>query len=135
MAARVPANDLTIQNIFGLLIRSRLVGVDQARALMERWEKDSVGKTVSLRDFAAYLVETRHVTEYQAGLLLRGFAEGFFVGPYRILDRLGSGKMAGVYKAQHELGQVFALKVLPLPVQKIPKCWPALSGNPAWPSN
>jgi serine/threonine protein kinase len=121
MAARVPANDLTIQNIFGLLIRSRLVGVDQARALMERWEKESSGKTVSLRDFAAYLVETRHVTEYQAGLLLRGFAEGFFVGPYRILDRLGSGKMAGVYKAQHELGQVFALKVLPPSSAKDPK--------------
>lgn len=113
MAARVLASDLTIPNIFGLLIRSRLVGVEQARALMERWEKESAGKTVNLRDFATYLVEQRHVTEYQAGLLLRGFAEGFFVGPYRILDRLGSGKMAGVYRAQHELGQVFALKVLP----------------------
>lgn len=113
MAPRVSSTDLTIPNIFGLLIRSRLVGVDQARALMDRWERESTGKTVNLRDFAAYLVGNRHVTEYQAGLLLRGFAEGFFVGPYRILDRLGAGKMAGVYKVQHELGQVFALKVLP----------------------
>lgn len=121
MAARVPASDLTIPNIFGLLIRSKLVGVEQARALMDRWEKESTGKTVHLRDFATYLVEQRHVTEYQAGLLLRGFAEGFFVGPYRILDRLGSGKMAGVYRAQHELGQVFALKVLPPSSSKNPK--------------
>ena len=113
MAARVPAGDLTIPNIFGLLIRSKLVGIEQARSLMERWEKERAGKPQSIRAFALYLVENRHITEYQAGLLLRGYAEGFFVGPYRILDRLGSGKMAGVYRAQHELGQVFALKVLP----------------------
>ena len=121
MVARISASDLTIPNIFGLLIRSKLVEMDQARALMEKWEKESAGKSVNLRDFATYLVENRHVTEYQAGLLLRGFAEGFFVGPYRILDRLGSGKMAGVYRAQHELGQIFALKVLPPSSSKDPK--------------
>lgn len=121
MAGRISVTDLTIPNIFGLLIRSKLVGMEQARALMDKWEKESFGKTVNLRDFATYLVENRHVTEYQAGLLLRGFAEGFFVGPYRILDRLGSGKMAGVYRAQHDLGQIFALKVLPPSSSKDPK--------------
>ena len=56
MAARVLASDLTIPNIFGLLIRSRLVGVEQARALMERWEKESAGKTVKLGNIILNLI-------------------------------------------------------------------------------
>ena len=53
------------------------------------------------------------MTEYQASLLVRGHADGFFLNEYKILDRLGKGRMAGVYKAQHRLGQIFAVKVLP----------------------
>ena len=55
----------------------------------------------------------KYVTEYQASLLVRGHADGFFLNEYKILDRLGKGRMAGVYKAQHRLGQIFAVKVLP----------------------
>ena len=59
------------------------------------------------------MVANRYVTEYQATLLARGHADGFFLNEYKILDRLGKGRMAGVYKAQHHLGQVVAIKVLP----------------------
>jgi serine/threonine protein kinase len=59
------------------------------------------------------MVANKYLTEYQAGLLARGHAEGFFLGDYKVLDRLGKGRMAGVYKAQHRLGQVVAIKVLP----------------------
>src|SRR5207248_1230816 len=46
-------------------------------------------------------------------LLARGHADGFFLNQYKILDRLGKGRMAGVYKAQHETGPIVAIKVLP----------------------
>ena len=59
------------------------------------------------------MVANRYLTEYQATLLARGHADGFFLSEYKILDRLGKGRMAGVYKAQHQLGQVVAIKVLP----------------------
>src|SRR5206468_1799478 len=37
----------------------------------------------------------------------------FFLGHYKILDRIGKGRMAVVFKAVHRLGQVVAVKVLP----------------------
>ncbi len=59
------------------------------------------------------MVSNRYLTEYQAQLLARGHADGFFLNEYKVLDRLGKGRMAGVYKAQHQLGQIVAIKVLP----------------------
>ena len=46
-----------------------------------------------------WMVAQQYVTEYQAALLARGHADGFFLNEYKILDRLGQGRMAGVYKA------------------------------------
>ena len=59
------------------------------------------------------MVANKYLTDYQATLLARGHADGFFLNEYKILDRLGKGRMAGVYKAQHQLGQIVAIKVLP----------------------
>ena len=59
------------------------------------------------------MVQNRYVTDYQATLLARGHADGFFLNEYKILDRLGKGRMAGVYRGEHQLGQIVAIKVLP----------------------
>ena len=78
-----------------------------------RWQAEAKDAAANLSRFAAWLVAHKFVTEYQASLLVRGHADGFFLNEYKILDRLGKGRMAGVYKAQHRLGQIFAVKVLP----------------------
>ena len=44
---------------------------------------------------------------------LRGHTDDFFLGDYKILERIGRGRMAGVYKSVHPSGQVVAIKVLP----------------------
>src|SRR5262249_2507664 len=105
--------ELTVQNVYGLLLRSKLVSVDEAKTLFARWQDEAKENSSNVARFAAWMVQNRYLTEYQAGLLARGHADGFFVNEYRILDRLGKGRMAGVYKAQHQLGQVVAIKVLP----------------------
>jgi serine/threonine protein kinase len=105
--------ELTVEKIYGLLLRSKLLPGDDARALLARWEADAGDARANPARFVAWMVDRRYVTEYQAGLLARGFADGFYVGEYKVLRRLGKGKMAGVYQAQHRLGQTFALKVLP----------------------
>jgi serine/threonine protein kinase len=105
--------ELTVQNVYGLLIRSRLLPLDDVKALFARWQDEAKEGAGNLVRFMAWMVSNKFVTEYQATLLARGHADGFFLNEYKILDRLGKGRMAGVYKAQHQLGQVVAIKVLP----------------------
>jgi tRNA A-37 threonylcarbamoyl transferase component Bud32 len=81
--------------------------------MFTRWQEEAGDGAGNLARFAAWMVANKYVTEYQASLLARGHAEGFFLGDYKILERLGKGRMAGVYRAQHQSGQVVALKVLP----------------------
>jgi serine/threonine protein kinase len=105
--------ELTVQNVYGLLLRSKLLSIDEAKAMYARWQTESKDGAGDLTRFASWLTANKYATEYQASLLVRGHADGFFLNDYKILDRLGKGRMAGVYKAQHRLGQVFAVKVLP----------------------
>ena len=105
--------ELTVQNVYGLLLRSKLLSIDEARAMYARWQAEAKDGAGNLSRFASWLVANKFATEYQASLLVRGHADGFFLNDYKILDRLGKGRMAGVYKVQHRLGQIFAIKVLP----------------------
>jgi serine/threonine protein kinase len=105
--------DLTVENVYALLARSKLLAPEEAQAMFDRWQGEAKDAAADPAKFAAWMVANRYVTEYQAALLGRGFADGFFLNDYKILDRLGKGRMAGVYKAVHRLGQVVAIKVLP----------------------
>jgi serine/threonine protein kinase len=105
--------ELTVQNVYGLLLRSKLMSIDEAKTMYARWQQEAKDAATNLAKFASWMVAHRFLTEYQAHLLARGHAEGFFLNEYKILDRLGKGRMAGVYKAQHPLGQIVAIKVLP----------------------
>ncbi|MHB1421930.1 MAG: serine/threonine-protein kinase [Gemmataceae bacterium] len=105
--------ELTVQNVYGLLLRSKLLSFDEAKAMFARWQQEAKDASTNLAQFASWMVANNYLTEYQAQLLARGHAEGFFLNEYKILERLGKGRMAGVYKAQHQLGQIVAIKVLP----------------------
>lgn len=103
----------TVENYCGLIMRSKLLTPEVVQSLCRQWRQCATdpGDT---KGFARWLVENQHLTEYQAALLLHGHADNFFLGPYKILERIGKGRMAGVYRAVHvQTGQVVALKVLP----------------------
>lgn len=64
--------------------------------------------------FARLLVSKGLLTTYQANKLLNGRTRGFFLGPYRVLRRLGEGGMGKVYLAEHRTDhRRVAIKVLP----------------------
>jgi serine/threonine protein kinase len=105
----MPNPATTVNEYCGLLVRSKLIPEAEVAALRQRWG----GADAEVEAFRRHLVRKGCLTEYQATLIQRGHAGGFFVGGYTILDRIGKGQTAGVYKAVHASGQVVALKVLP----------------------
>src|SRR4051812_17657374 len=112
--------DLTVDNLCELLKRSRLVKAEDVPSIYDRWVVDAKDKVASLSHFARWLVQQNLLTDYQASLLAKGMVDDFFLGEYKILDRVGRGRMAGVYKAQRADGNCFAIKVLPPSRTKVP---------------
>jgi serine/threonine protein kinase len=94
------------------LARSHLLPSEEVRAIHQRWRAEAGNQADDLDRFAKWLVANRHVTQFQATLLARGQTDRLFLGPYQLLDRIGKGRMAGVFKAVHPTGQTVAVKVL-----------------------
>ena len=102
----------TVTDYCGVLARSRLLPSHEVANLADRWRSESNSTDAEVEGFRKYLVSRRLLTEYQAVMVQRGHADGFYVDGYVILDRIGKGQMAGVYRAVHSTGQIVALKVL-----------------------
>jgi serine/threonine protein kinase len=103
----------TVESLCNALVKSKLLQANDVKTLYQRWKaeaKDAAGNTDR---FSKWLVLRQYVTEYQATLIGRGQIDNFFLNDYKILDRIGMGRMAGIYKAIHRLGTVVAVKVLP----------------------
>jgi serine/threonine protein kinase len=112
--------EFSVENVCGLLIRSKLLTPDDVKGMYQRWVTEARDHGSDLGRFTRWLVANQYVTEYQATLVAKGHADDFFINQYKILDRLGRGRMAGVYKAVHQLGQVVAIKILPPSKSKNP---------------
>lgn len=103
----------SVESLCNLLARSRLVVGDEVRSLRGRWLKEAGDAAADAARFGRWLVKNHYLTDYQSDLLLRGKADRFFLNEYKLLERIGVGRMAGVYKAVHRLGPTVAIKVLP----------------------
>jgi serine/threonine protein kinase len=104
----------TVDKYCSLLVRSRLMAEHDVKDAYRRWQETTKGSgDDDAESFRRFLVARNRVTEYQSHLLMRGHAEGYFIDQYKILEMIGKGRMAGVYKAIHTSGQIVAIKVLP----------------------
>src|SRR6185436_13760566 len=63
---------------------------------------------------AEFLVNQGILTAFQAERLLQGKTQGFVLGPFTLMDSLGTGSMGTVYKALSKTdNRWYAVKVLP----------------------
>ena len=63
---------------------------------------------------AEYLVDHGALTPFQVERVLNGKTQGLVLGPYVLLDAIGSGSMGQVYKASSKNDEaLYAVKVLP----------------------
>ncbi len=103
----------TVREYCTLLAKSKLLPPEEVESQYRQWKEERPGSDERVDSFRRFLVVRKCLTEYQAALVQRGRADGFFLGEYKILDRIGKGQMGGVYKAVHNFGQLVALKILP----------------------
>jgi serine/threonine protein kinase len=104
----------SVENLCSLLVTSRLYPAEQVAAIRQGWENEAKDPN-SVGQFLRWLVANQYATAYQANQLSNGHVEHLILGPYKLIERLGQGRMAGVFKAVHSSsGQIVAIKVLPL---------------------
>jgi eukaryotic-like serine/threonine-protein kinase len=91
-----------------------LTAAQQARALV-------LAPHGPAADAAGALVAAGLLTRFQADRLLAGRTDGFFLGPYLILEQVGRGAMSRVYKAKHRtMNRTVAVKMLSADLTRTP---------------
>jgi serine/threonine protein kinase len=100
---------LTAQQFAEALRNSGLVSAEELASLAAT----RAGAT-DARDLARELVQSGKLTYFQANTVYKGRVKALLYGEYVVLEKLGAGGMAHVFKARHRrMKRVVALKVLP----------------------
>ena len=89
---------LTVENVCGLIIRSRLQPVDVVQQTYHRWQTQAADKD-DLDAFCTWLIDQGFLTRYQVTRIAQGQADGFFIGPYRIVDRIDADAGGQAFRA------------------------------------
>lgn len=111
----------TVESLCNVLARNHVLEAEAVRTLRVRWRNEAGAASDNVGEFGKWLVRNGALTDFQLDMAQRGFADSVYFGDYKLLDRIGQGRMAGVYKAAHPLGQTVAIKVLPPSKAKQPQ--------------
>jgi serine/threonine protein kinase len=99
----------SVVNFVNTLITNRILTIDQQNVMT----KELVGRIRDSRALAKELLQRGWLTVFQVNQLFQGNARDLVLGPYRILDLLGEGGLARVYRAYHTTKRcIVALKVV-----------------------
>jgi serine/threonine protein kinase len=103
----------SVESLCNQIARSRLLDATAIRDLRGTWRNQAGRAADDVSGFRQWLVESARLSEFQLDMMERGYGDFLSFGEYILQERIGTGRMAGVYKAVHALGQTVAIKVLP----------------------
>ncbi len=114
--------DATIESICNQLARHKILPPDSIRSLRTQWRAEGGPQVENAAAFCRWLPSKSPATTFQLDLLQRGHGDLLAVSDYRLIGRIGNGRMAGVYRAVHiSSGQNVAVKILPPSKNQNPK--------------
>ncbi|MBY0524766.1 MAG: serine/threonine protein kinase [Gemmataceae bacterium] len=80
---------------------------------LRKLQRVSEARGLDAHGMAQYALSRNWLTPFQVNQILAGRGQGLHLGPYIILERLGEGGMAQVFKARHHLiDRIVALKLI-----------------------
>jgi serine/threonine protein kinase len=95
------------------LVDARIISSEQSRSIVQNFETAGLGHNAQA--LAEFLTQAGLLTHFQAGQALAGKAPRLVLGPYLLMEPIGSGSLGVVYRAVHHLSRKrFAVKQLPL---------------------
>lgn len=106
-------NRTPIESFLDLTRKSGLVDANRLNLYLEKLnQKESIPDDP--KELAKILVRDAVLSRFQADQLLSNKWRGFYVGKYRVIERIGIGGMGQVYLAEHRtMKRRYAIKVLP----------------------
>lgn len=108
---------LSSDSFLQMLAASGLLSSKQMTSVQKQFSA-SVGNapsTVFAQEIVVWLLKRKLITPWHAEKLIQGRFRGFFLGDYKLLNRIARGGMSTIYAAEDkQSGKIHALKVLPL---------------------
>ena len=99
-----------------MLALSGLLSDEQMTIVRKQFSSTGgVPADVSTQEIMIWLLKRKLITPWHAEKLIQGRFRGFFLGEYKLLNRVARGGMSTIYAAEaKQSGEIHALKVLPL---------------------
>ncbi|MCA9176423.1 MAG: serine/threonine protein kinase [Planctomycetales bacterium] len=93
---------MVAKEFWRLAIQSRILTAEQGKGLAKRFAAmPGADKLDDARSLSEWLVNENAISRYQAKVLLAGRPGPFHYGDYQIYDRIGSGRLSGMFRAVH----------------------------------